>query len=172
MNKGNAYTNQELKECLDQMEKEGVSSELFFTLGLPFENEVDIHQTTQLQKEIRNRYSHVKGIRTYTTEMEPGSPWHLDPETYHVKTSLQNFMDFYQFHSKERNPFSSLGYWIPGYFQGIEDEAGFKEKLQKMRCRQFCFFHPNARRSSTPFWGRRFCNFSSLFWKTKHWVNK
>ena len=172
MNKGNAYTNQELKECLDQMEKEKVSSELFFTLGLPFENEVDIPQTAQLQKEIRNRYSYVKGIRTYTTEMEPGSPWHLDPGTYHVKASLQNFVDYYHYHSRESNPFSSLGYWIPGYFQGVEDETGFKERLQKVKCHQFCFFHPDARRSSSPFWGRRFCDLSSLFWKIKHWISK
>jgi radical SAM superfamily enzyme YgiQ (UPF0313 family) len=172
MNKGNGYTNQDLMECLDQLEKHGVFSELFFTLGVPFENEEDIHQTAQLQKEIRNRYSHVKGIRTYTIEMEPGSPWHLDPETFHVRASLQNFMDFYHYHSGERNPFSSLGYWIPGYFRGVGDEAGFKERLQKIKCRQFCFFHPDARRSSTPFWGRRFCNLSSLFWKTKHWVSK
>jgi radical SAM superfamily enzyme YgiQ (UPF0313 family) len=172
MNKGNVYTNQDLMECLDQLEKHGVSSELFFTLGVPFENEEDIHQTAQLQKEIRNRYSHVKGIRTYTIEMEPGSPWHLDPETFHVKASLQNFMDFYHYHSGEGNPFFSLGYWIPGYFRGVEDEAGFKERLQRVKCRQFCFFHPDARRSSTPFWGRRFCDLSSLFWKTKHWVSK
>jgi radical SAM superfamily enzyme YgiQ (UPF0313 family) len=172
MNKGNAYTNQDLMECLDQLEKQGVSCELFFTLGVPFENEEDIRQTAQLQKEIRNRYSHVKGIRTFTIEMEPGSPWHLDPETFHVKASLQNFMDFYHYHSEEGNPFSSLGYWIPGYFRGIEDEKGFRERLQKAKCHQFCFFHPDARRSSKAFWGRRFCDLSNLFWKTKHWVSK
>jgi radical SAM superfamily enzyme YgiQ (UPF0313 family) len=172
MNKGNGYTNRDLMECLDQMEKHGVFSELFFTLGVPFENEEDIQQTAQLQKEIRKGYSYVKGIRTYTIEMEPGSPWHLDPGTFHVRASLQNFMDFYHYHSGERNPFSSLGYWIPGYFRGVEDEAGFKKRLQKIKCRQFCFFHPNARRSSTPFWGRMFCSISSLFWKTKHWVSK
>jgi radical SAM superfamily enzyme YgiQ (UPF0313 family) len=172
MNKGNAYTNQDLMECLDQLEKNGVFCELFFTLGVPFENEEDIHQTVQLQKEIRNRYSHVKRIRTFTIEMEPGSPWFIDPEMFHVKTSLQNFMDFYHYHSKERSPFSSLGYWIPNYFSGVEDEMGFEERLQKAKCRHFCFFHPDARKSSSPFWGRRFCDLSSLFWKTKHWIHK
>jgi radical SAM superfamily enzyme YgiQ (UPF0313 family) len=172
MNKGNAYTNQDLIECLDQLEKYGVFCELFFTLGVPFENEEDIHRTVRLQKEIRNRYPHVRGIRTYTIEMEPGSPLHLHPEAFRVKTSLHHFMDFYYYHSEERNSFSSLGYWIPDYFPGVEDEKGFKERLQKMKCRNFCFIHPNARKSSSPFWGRRFCDLSSLFWKTKNWIHK
>jgi radical SAM superfamily enzyme YgiQ (UPF0313 family) len=172
MNKGNAYTNQDLMECLDQLEKYGVNSELFFTLGVPFEKEEDIHQTVRLQREIRSRYSHVRGIRTYMTEMEPGSPWHLNPETFHMRTSLQNFMDFYCYHSEERSPFSSVGYWIPNYFPGVEDEKGFKERLQKMKCRNFCSIHPDIRKSSKPFWGRRFCDLSSLFWKAKKWIHK
>jgi hypothetical protein len=172
LNKGNAFTNQDLMGCLDQMEKHGVFCELFFTLGVPFENEEDIHQTVQLQREIRNRFSHVKGIRTFTIEMEPGSPWFIDPETFHVKTSLHNFMDFYHYHSGERSPFSSLGYWIPDYFPGVEDEMGFEERLQKAKCRHFCFIHPDGRKLSSPFWGRRFCDLSSLFWKTKHWIHK
>jgi hypothetical protein len=114
----------------------------------------------------------VKGIRTFTIEMEPGSPWFIDPETFHVKTSLHNFMDFYHYHSGERSPFSSLGYWIPDYFPGVEDEMGFEERLQKAKCRHFCFIHPDGRKSSSPFWGRRFCDLSSLFWRTKHWIHK
>jgi radical SAM superfamily enzyme YgiQ (UPF0313 family) len=172
MNKGNAYTNQDLMECLDQLEKYGVSCELFFTLGVPFEKEEDIHQTVQLQREVRNRYSHVRGIRTYMMEMEPGSPWHLNPEAFRVKTSLHDFMDFYNYHSEERSPFSSVGYWIPDYFPGVEDEKGFRERLQKMKCCNFCFIHPDIRKSSRPFWGRRFCDLSNLFWKTKHWIHK
>jgi len=96
-----------------------------------------------------------------------GSPWHLDPEAFGVKTPLQNFMDFYHYHSQEENPFSSLGYWIPDYFEEVKDERGFEKALQKIKCRHFCFIHPNARKSSTPFWGRKLCGLSSLFWKVK-----
>jgi radical SAM superfamily enzyme YgiQ (UPF0313 family) len=168
IHKGNAYTNQDLMDCLDQLKKYEVFCDLFFILGVPFEKEEDVHQTVRLQREIRNRYSNVRGIRTFTAQMEPGSPWHLDPESFHVKTSLQNFVDFYHYHSGEESTFSSLGYWIPGYFREIEDEMGFEERLQDIKCRHFCFIHPDARKSSSPFWGRRFCDVSSLFWKMKH----
>jgi hypothetical protein len=99
--------------------------------------------------------------------MEPGAPWHLDPEEYGVKTSLKNFMDFYHYHSGDKSAFSSLGYWIPDYFEEEKDEKGFEQGLQKIKCRHFCFIHPEARKSSTPFWGRRLCDLSSLFWKVK-----
>jgi hypothetical protein len=167
IHKGYAYSNQALMKTLDQMEDSGVFCDLFFTLGVPFEKEADVQQTIQLQKMIREQYSNVRGIRTFTIEMEPGSPWHLEPEEYGVKTSLHHFMDFYHYHSGDKSAFSSLGYWIPDYFEEEKDEKGFEEALQKIKCRHFCFIHPEARKSSTPFWGRRLCDLSSLFWKVK-----
>jgi radical SAM superfamily enzyme YgiQ (UPF0313 family) len=172
VHKGHAYTKKDLLACLDQLKNHEVFCDLFFTIGVPFEREEDIEQTTKLQKEIRHRYSNVKGIRTFTIEMEPGSPWHLDPETFGVKTHLGNFMDFYQYHSGKENAFSSLGYWIPDYFEGTADEKEFESKLHQLRCQSFCFIHPNARRSSSPFWGRKLCDLSNLFWKTKEWIGK
>ncbi|MDI7260879.1 MAG: hypothetical protein QME90_13290, partial [Thermodesulfobacteriota bacterium] len=146
--------------------------DLFFTMGVPFEKEEDLEQTIQLQKEIRGRYPNVKGIRTFTIEMEPGSPWHLDPKAFGVRTHLRNFMDFYRYHSGEENAFSSLGYWIPDYFKGAGNEKDFEERLQRVKCNHFCFIHPDARKSSSPFWGRRLCDLSSLLWRAKSWMNK
>ena len=170
IHKGNSYTNRELAGCLDQLREHQVFCDLFFTLGVPFEKEEDLHQTIRLQREIRSRYPNVRGIRTFSIEMEPGSPWHLDPEEFGVKTTLRNFMDFYHYHSGEESAFSSLGYWIPDYFQGIRDEKNFERTLQKVRCRYFCFIHPDARRSSSPFWGRRLCDLSTLIWKVKNFI--
>ena len=172
IHKGHAYTNQALRECLDQLEQHRVFCDVFFTIGVSLEKEEDVQQTLQLQKEIRNRYPNVKGIRTFTIEMEPGSPWHLDSEAFGVKTSLQNFMDFYRYHSGKESTFSSLGYWIPNYFQGVEGERGFEKALQKVKCRHFCFIHSDARKSSSPFWGRRLCDLSNLFWKMKGLTGK
>jgi radical SAM superfamily enzyme YgiQ (UPF0313 family) len=157
-------------ECLDQLKKHEVFCDVFFTMGVPFEREEDVQQTLRLQKTIRDRYSNVRGIRTFTLEMEPGSPWHSDPETFGVKTSLRCFLDFYHYHSGKENTFSSVGYWIQDYFPGVEDEMGFEKALQRVKCHHFCFIHPNARRSSSPFWGRRLCDLSSLVWKIKGWV--
>ena len=158
-------------ESLDQLKAAGVFCDLFFTLGIPFEKKEDVQQTIRLQKMIRYRYPNVRGIRTFTVEMEPGSPWHLEPEEYGVRSSLNNFMDFYHYHSGDKNAFSSLGYWIPDYFDEEKDEKGFEEALQKIKCRHFCFIHPEAKKSSTPFWGRRLCDLSSLCWKVKGFVS-
>jgi len=172
IHKGYAYTNEALMGCLDQLREHRVNCDLFFTLGIPFEKKGDILQTIRLQRQIRARYPNVRGIRTFTFEMEPGSPWHFDCEVFGVKTALQNFMDFYHYHSGEKNAFSSSGYWIPNYFRGVEDEKGFEEKLQKIKCRHFCFIHPNARKSSNPFWGRRLCDLSNLFWRSKNLLKR
>jgi radical SAM superfamily enzyme YgiQ (UPF0313 family) len=172
IHKGHAYTNQALMDCLDQLEKHRVFCDVFFTVGVPFETAEDVRQTLQLQKKIRDRYSNVRGIRTFTIEMEPGSPWHLDPDAFGVETRLQNFMDYYHYHSGKENAFSSLGYWLPNYFPEARNEMDFETRLQKIRCRHFCFIHPNARRSSTPFWGRRLCDLSSLVWKVKDLIGK
>jgi radical SAM superfamily enzyme YgiQ (UPF0313 family) len=172
VHKGYPYSNEALMESLDQMKANGVFCDLFFTLGVPFEKETDVQQTIRLQKSIRDQYANVRGIRTFTIEMEPGSPWQLDPEEYGVETSLKNFMDFYHYHSGDKSAFSSLGYWIPDYFEDKKDAKEFEEALQKIRCRHFCFIHPGARKSPTPFWGRRLCDLSSLFWKTKGLVTK
>ncbi len=172
IHKGYSYSNQALMETLEQLKANHVFCDLFFTLGVPFEKEADLQETIWLENIIRERYSNVKGIRTFTIEMEPGSPWHLDPEEYGVKTSLDHFTDFYHYHSGGNNSFSSLGYWIPDYFDGEGDEEGFQEALQRMKCRHFCFIHPEARKSSTPFWGRKLCDVSDLFWKLKNFAGK
>ncbi len=168
IHKGYAYSNEALMRCLDEMEQRQVYCDLFFTFGVPFEKKEDVYRTLQFQRELRSRYPYVKGIRTFTIEMEPGSPWHLNPELFGVKTTLQSFMDFYHYHSEKASPFPSLGYWIPGFFENEKDEKGFEEALQKIKCRHFCFIHPDARKSSNPFWGRRLCDLSHLFWKAKN----
>jgi hypothetical protein len=154
-------------ECLQQLEEHHLYCDLFFTLGLPFAKEADYLQTVRILREIRGRYPNVRGIRTFAIEMEPGSPLYTDSETFDVRTSLRSFSDFYHYHSGKKGVSSSLGYWIPNYFQDVEDERGFEETLQRMKCRDFCFIHPNVRKSLSPFWGRRFCDLSNLFWKVK-----
>ena len=172
IHKGYPYTNQALFDCLDKLEQHHVFFDLSFTLGLPFETEEDVHQTIRLQKQIRSRYSHARAIRTFTLTVEPGSPWHLDPETFGVKTSLQNFMDFYHYHSGAGTAFSSLGYWIPNYFREVEDAAGFEKALQRIRGRLLGYFQPDLRYSFSPVGARRFCDLSRLFWRAKERIGK
>jgi radical SAM superfamily enzyme YgiQ (UPF0313 family) len=172
MHKGYAYSNEAFFDCLDRLREHRVLCDLFFTFGIPFEKEDDLSKTIAMQKKIRKNYPNVRAIRTFTIELEPGSPWHLDPEEFGIQTSLRTFKDFYQYHSGDTNGFSSLGYWVPGYFEGVENQSDFEEALQKVRCHQFCFIHPNARRSSSPFWGRRLCGTSNLLWKMKQFKSR
>ena len=167
IHKGHAFTNLALRESLDRMKEHGVLCDLFFTVGVPFETKEDVEETIRLQREIRRGYRNVKGLRTYTLDMEPGSPWHVDPEAFGVETSLRNFTDYYHFHGEESRVESSLGYWIPDYFPGVKGEKEFKERLEKIACRCLCFTPGAPQKDSASSWGRKICDLSTLFRKAK-----
>jgi radical SAM superfamily enzyme YgiQ (UPF0313 family) len=166
-NKGYSYTNQELWECLDYTREKGVKVDLFFGLGLPYERAEDLNETARLIARIRRDFPNVRGLRTFTIEMEPGAPWHLKPEKFGVRTDLRTFSDFYRYHKEKEDGFGTFGYHIPGYFPSVGEDAGgeFQRRLQDIKCRLFCFIHPDARKSSPPFWGRMLCRASALMTK-------
>ncbi len=170
-NKGYSYTNQELWDCLEYTGGKGVKVDLFFSLGLPFEKEEGINETARLITLIRKRFPNVQGIRTFTIEMEPGAPWQLQPEKFGVRTNLRTFSDFYHYHREEEEGFGAFGYYIPDYFSDLGEDAGgeFQRRLQEIKCRRFCFIHPNARKSSSPFWGRMLCRTSVMMRKLVGW---
>jgi radical SAM superfamily enzyme YgiQ (UPF0313 family) len=170
--KGFAYTNRALMESLQELRHHGVLCELFFALGIPFEEEKDVNQLLQLQNEIRSHHPNVKGIRTFVLGMEPGSPWQVDPEVFGIATSLRSFMDYYHFHSRKDNLCSSPGYWIPDHFEGASDEESFTKIMQKIKCRHFCSYHPNEGKTSDPYWGKKLCDLSTLYWKARDWVQR
>ena len=167
IHKGHAFTNLALKESLDRMKEHGVLCDLFFTVGVPFETKEDVEETIRLQREIRRGYRNVKDLRTYTLDMEPGSPWHVDPEAFGVETSLQSFTDYYHFHAQESRALSSLGYWIPDYFPGVKGEKEFKERLEKIARRCLSFTPGGRPKGSAPSWGRKLCDLSTLFRKAR-----
>jgi radical SAM superfamily enzyme YgiQ (UPF0313 family) len=170
-NKGYSYTNQELWDCLAYSREKGVQVDLFFGLGLPYEREADLDETAQLIARIRGEFPNVRGIRTFAIEMEPGAPWYLRPERFGVETDLRSFADFYAYHQEAAEGFSAFGYHIPGYFPGLGKGGGgeFQRRLQEIKCRCFCFIHPDARKSSSPFWGRMLCRASILMARIARW---
>jgi radical SAM superfamily enzyme YgiQ (UPF0313 family) len=170
-NKGYSYTNQELWECLEYTREKGVKVDLFFAIGLPFEHEEDLEETARLIARIRRHFPNVQGVRTFAIEMEPGAPWHLRPERFGVETTLKTFADFYRYHKEEGEGFSAFGYHIPGYFPDLGADRGgeFQRRLQEIKCRRFCFIHPDARKTSSPFWGRMLCRASALMATIGRW---
>ena len=165
------YSNEELLDCLQYLKELGVSVEVFFTYGIPGETPDDLRQTIKLKKFIKKNFKNVHCIRVLSIEMEPGSPWHMDPQKYGIVHDRQRFKDFYQAHSSKYNQtYSSLGYFIPNYFRrtnGVTNIEAFEKALQKIKCRHFCFLSPNARRSGPAWTGRVFCNVLSLMDRLK-----
>jgi radical SAM superfamily enzyme YgiQ (UPF0313 family) len=171
MHKHRFYTNEQLLECLRYLQELGVNSEVFFTYGIPRETLDELQQTIKLKRFIKRKFKRVRCIRVLCIEMEPGSPWHMDPEKYGIVHDRPHFRDFYRAHSSKYNQtYSSLGYFIPNYFpdnNGVQDIADFEQALQRIKCRHFCFLSPNARRSGPAWTGRLFCNVLALMDKLK-----
>ena len=157
------YTNNELLDCLSYLERMNLSTEIFFTYGIPGETPEDLKETIKLKNYIKKNFKNVRCIRVLSIEMEPGAPWHLDPEKYGIINDRVRFRDFYNAHSsKYTQTYSSLGYFIPNYFPGsysLKNTEDFERTLQKIKCKHFCFLTPNPRKSGPAWLGRLFCNF-------------
>jgi hypothetical protein len=168
-NKGYFYTNDQLMETLDMMRREGVYADVFFTYGVAGETERDLQDTLDLIRRVRG-FPNVRGIRAFSVEMEPGAPWHTNPSSYGIKTPLHHFEDFVRHHGHHgHDPFAPFGYTIPDFFQeGISQADSFAQRIQRFKCRHLCFIHPNARKTSSPFWGRMLCRASQAAW----WIKK
>jgi radical SAM superfamily enzyme YgiQ (UPF0313 family) len=172
MHKGYAFSNRALMANLDQMKAHQVYCALSFTLGVPFETEEDLQQTRAFQKEILRQYPNVKGIRALTLGMEPGSPLHLEPETYGLETSLKGFMDFYHFHSGAEHAVNTLGYWIPNCFSKVHNAKEFEETLRKIQMRHYGSSDAHVGKPPPPSWGGKLSGLSDLVGKMKGWAGK
>ena len=169
--KGPGFTNRALLEKLALLERLGVTVELFFTYGLPGENEEMLRETVALQRTAR-AFRNVRAVRTLAIEMEPGAPWQTDPERFAVVTERRTFRDFHEAHADpDSSPFTSLGYYIPGYFERPLDRRNplrdFERRMQAVKCRHFCFLHPDPRKGGRPWKGRAFCGLTSTLLRLK-----
>jgi radical SAM superfamily enzyme YgiQ (UPF0313 family) len=166
-NKGHFCSNLEYLEMLDYITSKKINVEVFFTYGIPGENEELLEDTYRMRNEILKRYGRRNCLRALSIELEPGAPWHIDPEKYGIVTSRRTFADFLNVHAQERaGTYTDLGYYIPDYFKKPLDpedpEGDFAERLQKLKCKHFCFIHPDGRKTSSPFWGRMLCRTMGL----------
>lgn len=104
-NKGYSYTNKKLYALLDKLQNIPMLAELYFTVGLPFENTENVSETKALMQDIKQKYEFVN-LKVVPLQYEPGAPLFLNPNKYGVKEKRHSFNDFYEAH---RGP-SSLGY--------------------------------------------------------------
>jgi len=165
--KGPGFSTKALFEKLDTMNRLGITTEVFFTYGLPGENIKLLDETIALQRDIVKRFRCVRAVRTLSVEMEPGAPWQIEPERFGIVTNRRSFNDFYEAHgSPDNNTFSSFGYYIPDYFDTPLDRKDpfkdFARRMQAVKCRKFCFIHPNPEKCGKhPWQGRFFCQVAS-----------
>jgi radical SAM superfamily enzyme YgiQ (UPF0313 family) len=171
--KGPGFTTNALLTKLSQMNAMGIATEVFFTYGLPGENERLLAETIALQRLIAKRFRCVRAIRTLSVEMEPGAPWQIDPERFGIVTDRRTFKDFYAAHADvNAGTFTSFGYYIPDYFETpLNPERPFQDfaaRMQAIKCRKFCFIHPNPKKcGKSPWQGRLFCGVASRLMSLK-----
>lgn len=170
--KGPGFTTKAFFDKMDKIDAMGISTEIFFSYGLPGENEELLEDTITMRKEIMKRYKHVRGLRTLSIEMEPGSPWQIDPEKHGIVTNRKAFKDFYEAHSEGINStYNTFGYYIPDYFKKPLDAArpyeDFADRMQKIKCKRLCFLHPNPKKFGKPWQGRLLCTVASNLLKLK-----
>jgi radical SAM superfamily enzyme YgiQ (UPF0313 family) len=170
--KGPAITTRALFDTMDHMDRLGITTEVFFTFGLPGENEELLMETIFLQKMIHKRYRHIRAVRTFAIEVEPGAPWQMEPERFGIVTNRRSFHDFHDAHSDHnQGAFTDFGYYIPDYFKKPLDPQrpyqDFAMRMQAIKCKRFCFLHPNPKKGGRPWKGRMFCHLTSRLIRLK-----
>lgn len=170
LNIGSYYSNQELFETLEYINKKRIAVELFFSMGLSGEKEYDLKQLFEFHKRILRKFKCITRSSVLTSELEPASFRFMYPEKYGIKTDIKTFSDFYKFHKNEKTScFTNLGYRIPNYFNDSQicKDIEFEEKIQAIRCKKFCQLNANGKWYD-PIWsGRVKCNMLNLFWRLK-----
>jgi hypothetical protein len=168
-NIGYFYTNQELLDILEYMDTKKVPMSLAFTMGMAWENNEVLKQLPDFYANILKRFKHIKESCVLTTELEPGSFWFMFPENYGIETNRKSFSDYYEFHGKEDTSyFNTMGYQIPEYFTNSQNkEINFENKLQQIRCKNFCVLSGDGKWHSRVIIGPLKCNLMHLYWNIK-----
>lgn len=141
-NKGFYYSNKELFNRLDYFQKKDINFEIYFSIGIPGENEKKLHDTIALQQKLRKRYGKKTTIDTWPIEMEPGAPWSYKSDAFGIKSSRNNFSDYYESLKNGKVLKTGLGYYNPEYFEkpldSEEPEIDFCKRINKILCKQLC----------------------------------
>ncbi|MCQ2790056.1 MAG: cobalamin-dependent protein [bacterium] len=106
------YSNNELEETLDYMEKLEIKSELYFST-LPMTTETDNLETTNYAKELNDKYKFVERYYVIPIVYEPAAPWTITPEKFDLSNNVKNFMDYYNDTKCVKNSFENINVFIP-----------------------------------------------------------
>ncbi|HTZ48971.1 MAG TPA: cobalamin-dependent protein [Verrucomicrobiae bacterium] len=146
------YSNQELEDCCDLMEAQGVNFQVCFTCGLPFETREDLEAIASYQSALKKKYKRLSFAHSLI-EIEPGSPMSRNPTYYGVTPQRTTFADYYRYHSvPNRNYILEMGYTRAG--------CPDHEEVSSFFCRHFCDrFHSG-------WFSPVICSIRSAIWKS------
>lgn len=169
-NKGFNFTNDALFNSLDELEKNKIRADVFFTMGIPHENVKTLYETKKMISDINKKFKNIGRMMSWGVQIEPGSPLFENPSAFNAVTDRKTFMDFYKIHSgKASDTYSALGYSVENYFLDgvLYSPEEFSEKIMKIKCADFCFLHNDCASYNMPFAGRLTCRLRGLKFKLK-----
>lgn len=169
-NKGFYFSNNEFFEILNLLASYKIKTDIFFTMGIPFENIKTLYDTKELIYKIHKTYKNIGRMMTWGIQVEPGSPLFEYPEQFNAITDRKCFLDFYKIHGgKSSDTYSVLGYSINNYFldNKFYSPEEFSKKIMEIKCKDFCFLHNNSSKYNLPFFGRITCKLREFYFKLK-----
>jgi len=110
-----AFSDDDLYRLLAQAGAVGVGVDLFFAAGLPGQDAEEVLASLEWGLDLQARNDTIEEVLCFVMEMEPGSPWFEDPDTYRIRTTRSTLADFIRAHDPS-NGSVELGYVIPGFF--------------------------------------------------------
>ncbi len=146
-----SYDNEMFLDFLGHAQKRGVKTTSYFSIGIPGETEADFGETLALNRIINEKYS-LASTEAFLIEIEPASPWFMEPEKYGIKLRRKSFADFVKDQSEpDYSSMTSLGYTSTFFGTGDIDEKEFSRRLEELRRSQFD--------------NNTLLSFMSLFWR-------
>jgi len=150
--RGVFFSNEQLMEALRCAEEKRVRTLVYFSMGIPGETREDFEETLRLKKRIEKEFRYAK-TDTFAIEIEPASPWHLDPERYGITLFRRRLADFLR---EQGDPsystMTSLGYYKGEYLgRPTRTPREYARSVLRSKCRYFCA-------------QRRICRIAGAFW--------
>lgn len=135
---GHRFSNANLLRNLAYADNLGINTSIYFSIGALERNREDFEKTLALRKEIIKKIKHAT-VEAFLIEVEPGAPWHLNPERFGIKLLRRTFDDFIRDHSHPYySSMTNLGYSTGVFGDPDIDPTLFNQKLLKLKCKHFC----------------------------------
>lgn len=88
------YSNDELENILEYMDKLEIKSELYFSI-LPQVDEHENSKSEAFAQNLKNKYKFVEKYYIIPIVYEPAAPWTITPERFGLDIKIKTFIDYY-----------------------------------------------------------------------------